>query len=124
MKKLIEELHPLRDKLKADGFKVYTTNYPSSEDQEATYIYFTDGHRIGYAQFTTYDGLSFFTVHKPNRSTGTGFRATDQYSATESDYEKAFTPPAWAHNMESTPFASWEDFTESHGKYRGLFLEL
>ena len=48
------------------GLRVFTRG-----DENPTYCYFTDGKYIGYAQWG--DVCSVSTVHKPNKSTGTGF---------------------------------------------------
>lgn len=47
------------------------------DTENPTYCFFTDGKNIGYAQW---DGIreSVSTVHKPNKSTGTGFNVADE----------------------------------------------
>ena len=61
------------DKLKSEGFKVYT----SDSKKEPTYYFFVKDNKIGYVQNDTSIGLHFSTVHKPCREAGTGFRIHD-----------------------------------------------
>jgi len=105
---VIDELEPLVKKLLKDNMSVYTTLY--SKDRKNTWIYFTDGINIGYTQYDKYTGLDFSTVHKPNKSTGTGFKVG---SLPEQEYWKAFSKPYWAFNMESVRFENWESFAKN-----------
>ncbi len=47
------------------------------DTENPTYCFFTDGEHIGYAQWST-SRSSVSTVHKPNKSTGTGFTVADE----------------------------------------------
>lgn len=56
------------DDLKKQGFKVY------GPDPLTTYVWFTDnGKRVGYAQYSRFEGALYSTVHKPCQQCGTGF---------------------------------------------------
>lgn len=96
------EIKNLIDQAKAQGLTVY------APERLTTYFYFTDGQRIGYAQ-SNRSGPSFATVHKPNRTTGTGFAAED--------FTEALSfAPAWAGNSLSTvtKYKNWQDFARAH----------
>lgn len=60
MKTPIQTMHDM-------GLRVFVR-----DTENPTYCFFTDGKNIGYAQWS---GIreSISTVHKPNKSTGTGF---------------------------------------------------
>ena len=97
------EIKNLIDEAKAQGFTVY------APEKLTTYFYFTDGQRIGYAQ-SNRSGPSFSTVHKPNRTTGTGFAAEDFTEAL------SFAPP-WATGRDRdtvTKYKDWQEFSRAH----------
>jgi hypothetical protein len=62
------------EQVTAAGFDVYM------RDPKDTYMFFTDGKNIGYLQDDRLAGLTLSTVHKANRSTGTGFRIAEGLS--------------------------------------------
>ena len=57
----------LIDRAKSLGLQVYAPSNLTS------YIYITDGIKVGYCQFDRVQGESFATVHKPCKYNGTGF---------------------------------------------------
>ncbi len=69
------ELHNLIKDLINDGLKVYAPK--KGLDPKLTYFYYTDGTRIGYAQFDRLNGLCFHTVHIPSTLNGAGAQASD-----------------------------------------------
>lgn len=83
-------------KVKAMGFAVYMRN-PGD-----TWLYFTDGVRLGYLQEERYGGFSLSTVHKPNHTTGTGYNVERDAP----DFDKAMLlrcfqhAPSWAHGSD------------------------
>lgn len=95
------------NQVQAAGYDVYMRS------PESTYLYFTDGHYIGFLQHTR-EGIGLSTVHKANRHTGTGFpilRHADSFTA--DDLKACFTPPAWttaADRAAATPYADVEAF--------------
>lgn len=96
-------MNDLINQAKAHGFDVY------GPAELTTYFYFTDGQRVGYCQTDRMRGPSWATVHKPNRTTGTGFKAGGFVEAL------GFAP-AWAGGNRSTvrKYADWADFAAKH----------
>ena len=96
--------------INAAGFDVYMRK-PSD-----TYALFTDGMRIGYIQHERFRGYSLSTVHKPNRETGTGFKAVEGLSEsdlTAEKLEKAFAhAPSWAPPKQHESVKKYKDMTE------------
>lgn len=98
----MDELKNLIIEAKKQGFKVYAPKNLS------TYFYITDGEKIGYCQHNKTRGSSFATVHKPNRTTGTGFAA--------SSFNESLTfAPSWANGLASVQkYANWQEFAKNH----------
>ena len=92
------------DSIKSQGFQVY------APEKLTTYCFFTDGIRIGYAEFNRQEWVRFSTVHKPNSYTGTGFKA-------ENIHEALSHAPDWASAGEreiSCKYKDFADFQKSH----------
>lgn len=88
--------------LKELGFSVYGPQTPK------TYVYFTDGTRIGYAEFDRMSGVKYATVHKANVRSGTGFRC-------DTPQQALMTIPPGFHGVEvPTKFANFEAFRKQH----------
>lgn len=96
--------HELIQSLKERGYAVY------GPVDLSTYIYFTDGVRIGYAQCSTWRGVSYATVHVPNRYTGTGFGAQDAQAALE-------FAPHWASQSDRDNVIKYRDFEHFQRKH-------
>lgn len=112
------------DAIAALGFDVYQNPQP----QWRTYLFFTDGTRIGYLQRGDWGGLSLSTVHIPNRTTGTGYRMTDDSEPplmlTRAALEKAFARgPHWAYASELQTVQKWANMA-AFLKSRTASLEL
>lgn len=90
-------MQQLIDALAKKGFKVYGPAPLTS------YLYFTDGKRIGYAQNGRLDGISYSTVHQPCTQVGTGFRA-------DSAEEALRFAPAWALERDRAVVKKYKDF--------------
>ena len=68
------------------GFDVYMRNLDS------TYCVFTDGTRLGYAQYNKSTGWVLTSVHKPNVRTGTGYSISMRGNVPcKADLEKALS---------------------------------
>ena len=88
-------------------------------DQENdSWCYFTDGTRIGCAEFgrsaAASHGVSVHlcTVHKPNKETGTGF-SLDGDALTPADFALAFEyAPAWATGKQRASVVKYRDWAE------------
>jgi hypothetical protein len=92
------------------GLKVYMRD-PA---KDSWFLYSDATGRIGYCE-PYFAGFSISTVHKPNQTTGTGFRMTDgPLDACELDratFERGFaTAPSWASRRD----------VESVRKYRNM----
>lgn len=96
-------LDEFADELEANGFRVHRGKPYSKrfgEDPATAWLHFEIDGKIGYVQKDgwIYGGFEFTTVHKPNRTTGIGFRAFDSGDLT---IEKAkatcnMFAPVWA----------------------------
>lgn len=94
----------LIDSLKAKGYQVY------GPEELDSYVYFTDGKRIGYAQYDRVQGVKYSTVHKPHSQIGTGFRA-------DSAEEALAHVPKWAHMSDWSfvvKYADLDTFRKEH----------
>lgn len=101
------------------GFDVYR----SPEKKWQSYLFFTDGTRIGYMEAGYFNGLRLSTVHVPNRQCGAGFSLTDDGDSvpvTRESLESAFVEaPRWASAADRAAvrkWADWETFNE-RGRY-------
>lgn len=98
------------ERIREAGFTAYM------RDRDDTYLYFTDGTRIGYLQNNRWSGLSLTTVHVPNTTTGTGFGVAEHLSEedlTREVLERAFAfTPAWAPTRDLASRRKWKDFAE------------
>ena len=78
------------DIIKAAGYRVFIRPQGS---REVEYCFYTDGKRIGYAQWSDRPAVS--SVHKANRQTGTGWAIDDEI--TPASLKAALSgPPPWA----------------------------
>lgn len=79
-----------------------------------SYLYFSDGQRIGYAQYNRVEGWSASTCHKPNRATGTGFQVVrGARGLTDQSIEAALAgPPSWASSRDRAASVSWLDWRD------------
>lgn len=87
--------------LKALGFTVY------GPQKLTTYVYFTDGTRIGYAQNDRLEGVKYSTVHKANLNSGTGFEAVSPTRALD-------LVPHWWTGQAPTKYPDFESFRKQH----------
>jgi hypothetical protein len=87
----------LIEDLKKQGYDVY------GPQELTSYVFFTDGTRIGYAQHDNMRGRTYTTVHVPNRHTGTGFQVQDARAAL------AFAPD-WAYQRDRDSVMKYQDF--------------
>lgn len=95
-------IYELINQAKEHGFTVY------GPADLTTYFYFTDGQRVGYCQADRIGGPSWATVHKPNPTTGTGYKAG-------SFAEALGFAPAWAGDRSTVrKYADWADFAAKH----------
>jgi hypothetical protein len=92
--------------IKSCGYRVFMRK-PSDK-----YCFYTDGERIGYAQWSDIRTV-VSTVHKANRTTGTGFHVGDAITPdTLRDAIRCHTPN-WARAGDAgtvKKYASWDAF--------------
>ena len=87
---------------KSKGLQVYAPSNLTS------YIYITDGIRVGYCQFNNVGGESFSTVHKPCKSNGTGFMVDHMDDV-------FIVKPQWISGSTTVnKYKSFENFQANH----------
>lgn len=92
-------IQQLIDDIKAEGLQVF------GPENLTSYVWFTDGTRIGYGQYNNFDGAKFSTVHKACRECGTGFQADS--------IEQALSfAPSWASSADRSAVRKYKDFDE------------
>lgn len=96
--------------IKSCGYRVF-----APVGDTASYVYYTDGRRIGYAQWS---GLvnSVSTVHIPNKQTGTGFRVAEEITP-ETLAEGFALAPHWAYGRDVATvkkFKDWAAFAKAY----------
>ena len=109
--------------IKTAGYRVFIR--PNSLTGRVTYCFYTDGVRIGYAQWS--DGRpSVSTVHKANLKTGTGFQFADDITReTITGAAKCFAP-WWASQADQESvkkYSDWRHFVKS-SVFHADFLEV
>lgn len=106
---MTEGLTDIIKQAKAKGLRVFVPVKTTLNDP-ICYCYFTDGKNVGYGQAPKGEGISFSTVHVPNRQTGTGYKV-------DSMEEALGFCPSWASNSDKASvikFPSWESFAKKH----------
>ena len=105
------------EQVKRAGFKVYMRK-PTD-----TYLYFTDGSRIGYLQ-TERGVYSLSSVHVPNSEAGTGFGIDDCMGTIDrASLERAFViAPHWHRGETPAKWKNWEAFQNANQWNKG-FIE-
>jgi hypothetical protein len=91
----------------------------------STYCLYTDGVRIGYAQWSRI-AVGVSTIHKPNQRTGTGFWYADVL--TEETLKGALNciAPDWAYATDRASVKKYRDFNEylSESKFNRKLVEV
>jgi len=97
------DMQNLINQAKAQGLTVY------GPENLTTYMWVTDGHRLGYCQHgNPFRPPEFATVHKPCKHAGTGYRV-------ETMAESLSHRPQWAAN--NGPVIKYKDAAEFIAKY-------
>ena len=95
-------IQDLIQQAKKKGFEVY------APEKLTSYFYFSKDDKVGYAQLDRMTGPSFSTVHKPNKSTGTGYKVG-------SFSEALCFKPMWACSRDVVvKYDSLSDFLKKH----------
>ena len=99
------------DMMKAQGWKVYKRT--ANGIFKAEYCYCTDGTHIAYVQWS--DGRPLVsTVHKPNRTTGTGFQFDDRITPDSIRKAMLCVAPTWAKARDIQSVHKYKDWNEFH----------
>lgn len=97
------DMQNLIDQAKAQGLAVY------GPENLTTYLWVTDGQRIGYCQNgNPFRPAEFATVHKPCKHAGTGYKAKTMEEALSHR-------PSWAAN--DAPVTKYKDAADFIAKY-------
>lgn len=88
---------------KANGFDVY------APENITSYFYITKDNKIGYCENNNLIGPKYSTVHKPNKSSGTGFKVDNMQ-------DTLMHSPYWAGGLSETviKYKSKEEFINKH----------
>ncbi len=100
------------------GFDVYL---PTARN--ATWCYYTDGKRIGYAQWGHFD-CSTSSVHMPNRQTGTGFKIGEDVTPATLRDAIACHAPNWASSADRAATRKYDDFAHFERAHYSRLVKL
>lgn len=89
-------------RIKHCGYRVFMC--PPSN----TYCYYTDGTRIGYAQWGQTTRVT--TVHKANTTTGTGFIISDEITPATLREALITHAPTWAASWDRASIHKYKDW--------------
>lgn len=81
--------------IKAQSLRVFVR-----DSVKPTYCFFTDGERIGYAQWG--DRVNVSSVHMPNKQSGTGFHVSEAINPESIKAALRTTCPHWSLNDAHT----------------------
>lgn len=106
--------------IKSAGYRVFVRPGRSP----VTYCFYTDGKRIGYAQWGNREHVS--TVHKPCRECGTGFHYADQINPETIKGALFAYAPDWAYSRERNAVRKYRDWDEyvNASKFNGELTEV
>lgn len=108
-----EEMKQLVETIKQAGYDVYMRD--SDKD---TWLYYTDGKNIAYAQIDRLEGITLTTAHIPSQTHGTGFGLGAPAVINKETLSAAFMfAPHWAHDAASV--RKWKDW--DHFQSRDMF---
>lgn len=81
--------------IKDAGYRVFVRPH----GRGYSYCFFTDGKRIGYAQWSN-NRTQLSSVHRPNRTTGTGFEVADSINPQTLAVTLDCVAPHWASGRD------------------------
>lgn len=94
--------------IKSCGYRVFIR--PSKSNIENEFCFYTDGKRIGYAQWSGYRS-SVGSVHKPSRENGTGYQVSEKINRETLDNAINLVEPGWDRGRAAVvKYADWEAF--------------
>jgi len=101
-------------KLLTNGFRVFVYNAKSELDK-ANYIFISKNDKVGYIQLNDFIGFQFSTVHKANKTTGTGYclNYDEGKKPTIKNAEETFIfCPNWARKNEIESIKKYESVND------------
>ena len=93
------------------------------KNESGNYIAFGDDKNVGYCQIDYFGGFSFSTVHKPNTSTGTGYRVADGIGRPTLQHALgsfAFAP-AWASERDLSTIVKYKGVLAYLAKSKNIY---
>lgn len=96
-------IHELINTAKSNGFEVY------APENITSYFYLVKDNKIGYCENNNLIGPKYSTVHKPNISSGTGFKVDNMQ-------DTLIHSPFWAGGLSHSviKYKSVDDFINKH----------
>lgn len=108
--------------IKSCGYRVFIR--PSTRNVENEYCFYTDGTRIGYAQWRDYRPSVVGSVHKPSRENGTGYQVSEKINRETLDYAINLVKPGWDRSkVPVVKYANWEEY-HSANKFNSELIEV
>ena len=98
--------------IKAAGYRVFMR-----DPQRDEYCLYTDGARIGYAQWSDISVPYVGSVHVPNVQTGSGYRVADGITPESLEAAISLHAPDWASPRDRgsvRKYPNWEAFHSSN----------
>lgn len=111
--------------IRNEGYAIYTRPSDGFFPHGVEYCYYTDGKRIGYAQFDPMTGYTVSTVHKPSQTHGTGYqieRHVDSLTSEVLTEALETLLPVWADHRFALPrkYTDWNDFQNANAWNKGF----
>lgn len=103
----------MRAFIRSCGYRVFVRASKSRIDSE--YCFYTDGTRIAYAQWADLRTM-VSSVHKPNRTTGTGFQVSGAITADTLRDALECHCPNWANRGDAKTVQKYADWDAFHNE--------
>ena len=96
-------------------FRVFVSENKHNTNESTTFLKFEKNNNIGYCQLNDFIGFSFSSVHKPNRTTGTGFQIESEVlNPTLQNALNSFVVcPNWASDTDRQSVVKYKNIEES-----------
>lgn len=99
--------------IKSLGYRVFIR--PDKHGRKVTYCFYTDGTRIGYAEWCRHGFReSVSSVHMANRTTGTGYMFDDRINAETLAGALGHHAPQWAGRGDAATVRKYKDWNTFH----------
>ena len=107
---IAEGLQEVIQEIKAEGLRVY------GPEKLTSYVFFTDGVNVGYAQYDMFEGVKYCTEHLPNSISGTGYVVDTMQQAFGMTYGSVSTE-------EYKSIKKYKDFDTFRARYWQTLVE-